>query len=195
MALFAISVLTNLHLLGTRYFMMIAPAGAIIAAALIASLSPARARRIVVLAVVLVSAIDVVSRYKSGDIRGAIALAGSVADDHTVTFLGYGFQESLQPSWYDDAQRKGLLTAPVQYYPIPGATVALPTDLTQQSAPFARTEIERAIASGDRIVFITVTGSPYAVWLDELFQKQGYTSRTLGSVELFTVTEFTPDPA
>ena len=83
--LFAVSVLTNLHLLGTRYFMMIAPAGAIIAAALIASLSPARARRIVVLAVVLVSAIDVVSRYKSGDIRGAIALAGSVADDHTVT--------------------------------------------------------------------------------------------------------------
>jgi hypothetical protein len=71
--------------------------------------------------------------------------------------------------------------------------VALPTDLTQQSAPFARAEIERAITSGDRIVFITVTGSPYGVWLDELFQKQGYTSRTLGSVELFTVTEFTPE--
>src|SRR3954469_20454888 len=130
-ALFAISVLTSLHLLGTRYFMIIAPAGAIIAAALIASLDPARARRIIVLAVVVVSAIDVVSRFKSGDIRGAIALAGSVADDHTVTFLGYGFQESLQPSWYDDEQRKGLLTAPVQYYPMPGATVALPTDLTQ----------------------------------------------------------------
>ena len=40
--------------------------------------------------------------------------------------------------------------------------------------------------------FITVTGSPYGVWLDELFQEQGYASKTLGSVELYTVTEFTP---
>ena len=102
--------------------MMIAPAGAIIAAAFIASLSPARARRIVVLAVVLVSAIDVVSRYKSGDIRGAIALAGSVADDRTVTFLGYGFQESLQPSWYDDEAAEGIADRADSYYPIPGAT-------------------------------------------------------------------------
>ena len=72
------------------------------------------------LVIVLVSVVDVVSRYKSGDIRGAIALAGSVADDRTVTFLGYGFQESLQPAWYDDEVRKGLLTAPTSYYPLAG---------------------------------------------------------------------------
>jgi hypothetical protein len=193
--LFGLSFLTPVQLLGTRYFMMIAPAAAILAATFIGGLEPPRARRIVVLVIVLISVVDVVSRYKSGDIRSAIALADTVADDRTVTFLGYGFQESLQPTWYDDEVRKGLLTAPASYYPLPGHVVALPTDLTQRSAPFARDEIERAIASGDRVVVITVTGSPYEAWLEEVFRGSGYSSRTIGSVELFTVTEFTPAPS
>ena len=193
--LFGLSFLTPVQLLGTRYYMMIAPAAAIIAGALIRSVEPPRARRIVIMVLVLVSVVDVVSRYKSGDVRAAIALAGSVADDHTTTFISYGFIESNQPMFFSDPKRQGLLTAPTSYYPLPGDVVALPADLTQQSAPFARAEIERAIASGDRILVISVTGSPYGPWLDEVFRGQGYTSRTLGSVELLTVTEFTPDPS
>ena len=145
--LFGLSFLTPVQLLGTRYFMMIAPAAAILAATFIGGLEPPRARRIVVLVIVLISVVDVVSRYKSGDIRSAIALADTVADDRTVTFLGYGFQESLQPTWYDDEVRKGLLTAPASYYPLPGHVVALPTDLTDGNGAVARAEIERAIAS------------------------------------------------
>ena len=190
--LFAMALFSSVQLLGTRYFLMIAPAGAIITAALLRALKPAQVRRVIVLLLALLAVLDLSASYKVGDIRGAMALVRSRADDRSVTLLGFGFRESLQTDWYDDPERASLLVAPASYYPAAGRVMALPLDSPESSLAWTRARVEAAASSSDRVLVVTLTGSPYEPWLEEVFSDRGFTSRVLGTVEAFSVTEFTP---
>ena len=169
------------QLLGTRYFMMIAPAAAILAATFIGGLeSAARSPHRCACDRAGVCGRCGLSLQVGGhpqrDRVGRLRGRRSHGDVPWVRVPGVAPADVVRRR-----SGKGLLTAPDLLLPAPGRRVALPTDLTQRSAPFARDEIERAIASGDRIVVITVTGSPYEAWLEEVFRGSGYSSRTLAA--------------
>ena len=74
-ALFGLSFLTPVQLISSRYFIYRAGGCDPRWPALIGGLEPPRIRRFVVLAVVVVSVFELATPFKSGDMRGAIALA------------------------------------------------------------------------------------------------------------------------
>jgi len=195
LVLVLMAVFTPVQLISFRYFILAAPAGALIAGTFARVLEPPRIRRIVVTAVVIASILELATPFKSGDMRGALAIAASRADANTVTLLRSGFQESMQTSWYDEPERAGLLASPASYYPIPGTVLPLPVELTPDMAAFMQKRIDAAIPTTDRFIAVTVSGSAFEPWLTELFNERGYTAQVIGQVNLFTVTEFTRQPS
>jgi hypothetical protein len=193
--LVALAVFTPVQLVSFRYFIVAAPAGALIAGALARAIEPPRIRRVVVAAVVVASVLDLATPFKSGDMRGALAIAAGSADEHTVTLVRSGFVESLQMSWYTDPVRSGFLTAATSYYPVPGHVIPISVELTPEMAAFTKDRIDETMPSADKFIAVTLTGSPFEPWLDEVFRERGYTSTELGEVNLFTVTEFTRQPS
>jgi mannosyltransferase len=191
--LVGLSVMSPVALLEGRYFLSAAPAGALLAAAAIRALEPAQTRRIVVLALVILSVLDLAAPVKSGDMRGAAALVRSVADERSVVFIPSGFQESLQRSWYTDPERQGLLTAATSFYPVPGQVVPLPGALDGATIDFARAQVGDSIARTDKVITVTLTGSSYGPWFDEYMRQQGWTGSFVGEVNQFTVIEYTRD--
>jgi mannosyltransferase len=185
-----LAVVSSIKLLEARYLLAAAPAAAILAAVAIRSLEPARARRIVVLVFVILSIMDLASPVKSGDFRAAAASVRSVANDHSVIFVRSGFQESLQPGWYGDPTRSGLLTAATDYYPVPGTVVPIPANLDPSTIDLVRGEVERSIDTANQIVVVTLSGSPYGPWFDQFMQDRGWTKQPVADVNLFTITEF-----
>jgi uncharacterized membrane protein len=189
-ALFVLALTSPVQLIAPRYFVVIAPAGAITTAVLIGALEPPRVRRLIVLLLIVLSVVDLSARYKIGDYRGALALVGSEADDRSVTLLGYGFRESLQTDWYGDAQRASLLTAPAAYYPVPGEVLALPTESPMSSVAWTRARVEAVASSTDHVFAVTQTGTMYSLWLGDLLRQRGFDARVVGVVEGLTITEF-----
>jgi len=192
--LLLLALVSSIKLLEGRYLLMAAPAAVILAAIAIRSVEPARARRIVLLVFVILSILDLASPVKSGDFRAAADVVRSVADDRSVVLVRSGFQESVQPDWYTDPTRRGLLTAATDYYPVPGAVVPLPANLDPTTIDLARAQIDRAMAATDRIVAITLTGSPYGPWMEQYLQDHGWTGTPVADVNLFTITRFQRDP-
>lgn len=190
--LFGLALFTPVELLGTRYFLMIAPAGAIIAAMLIRALDPAQIRRVVVLAVVVFSVVDLSAAYKVGDIREAMEIVRSQASVHSSTLLAFGFRESLQTSWRNDPERATLLTAPADYYPVPGSVVALPIGSPTYALQWTEDTVRAAAASSDHVFAVTETGSAYEPWLLQFFEDRNFTASVVGSTGTYTVYEFTP---
>ena len=190
--LFALALFTPIQLLGTRYFLMIAPAGAIIAAMLIRFLDPPQIRRLVVLALVVLSVLDLSAAYKVSDIREAMDLVRGQASARSTTLLAFGFRESLQPSWRDDPERASLLTAPADYYPVPGDVVALPIGSPTYALQWTQDTVRAAAASSDHVFAVAETGSAYQPWLLQFFEDRDFTARVVGSTRIYTVYEFTP---
>jgi 4-amino-4-deoxy-L-arabinose transferase-like glycosyltransferase len=194
-ALVSLSIFTPVDLLPARYFQCLAPAGAILSAVVIRTLEPDQVRRLVILLLAIMSVLDLASPYKSGDMRGAAALVGTVADQDSVVLVRSGFAESMQLDWYGDPNRSGLFTAATEYYPVPGKVVPLPVELDSTTIDFARSQVEASLPGADRVVELTPSDSPYIPWLDELMRQQGWTSHEVGEVNLFRVMEFTKDGA
>ena len=189
--LVGLSIVSPIALLPARYFLCVAPAGALLAALAIGALEPPQVRRIIILFVVIFSVLDLAAPEKSGDMRGALTLVRSVARPRSVVLIDARFQESLQSNWYTDPERQGLLTAATSFYPVSGTVVPLPVDLDQSTLPFVRTQVGDSIAGTDDVIVLTETGSSYGPWFDEYMGQRGWTSHQVGEVTLFTVTEFT----
>jgi len=189
--LVGLSIVSPIALLPARYFLCVAPAGALLAALAIGALEPSQVRRIIILFVVIFSVLDLAAPEKSGDMRGALTLVRSVAGPRSVVLIDARFQESLQSNWYRDPERQGLLTAATSFYPVSGTVVPLPVDLDQSTLPFVRTQVGDSIAGTDDVIVLTETGSSYGPWFDEYMGQRGWTSHQVGEVTLFTVTEFT----
>ena len=191
--LVGLSVAWSIDLLEARYLLCMAPAGVLLAAAATRALEPPKVRRIIVLIVVLLSVLDLAGPVKSGDFRGAAALVRTVADARSVILVPSGFQESLDPSWFRDPERRGLLTAGTSFYPVPGTVVPLPIELDAATLDLVRTQVGTGIGETNNVVVVTRTGSAYGPWFDEYLGERGWTSHDVGGVDQFTVTEFTRD--
>jgi hypothetical protein len=189
--LIVLGILTPIRLVTARYLLCAAPGGALLAALVIRIFEPPQVRRIIIMVVVILSVLDLASPVKSGDMRGAVALARSVADEHTIVLINAGFEESLQPDWYTDPERVGLLTAATSFYPVPGMVVPLPVRLDLTTLDFVRTQVGESIAGSNDVIVISDSGSAYGPWFEEFMGHRGWTGRHVGDVNLFTVTEFT----
>jgi hypothetical protein len=188
--LVGLAIVSPVRLIMARYLMIAAPGGVLLAALLLRSLEPASVRRIVILAFAILSLLTFSTPVKSGDFRGAAELARSVADERSVVLIRSGFVESLQPSWYSDPERQGLLTAAASFYPLPGTVVPLPASLDENTVGLVRAQVASAIGGSDDVVVISLTGSSFEPWFDEYMRERGWTSHVVGDVNLFTVTEF-----
>jgi Dolichyl-phosphate-mannose-protein mannosyltransferase len=188
--LLLLALVSSIKLLEGRYLLMAAPAAVILAAIAIRSVEPARARRIVLLVFVILSILDLASPVKSGDFRAAADAVRSAADDRSVVLVRSGFQESVQPDWYTDPTRRGLLTAATDYYPVPGTVVPLPANLDPTTLDLARAQVDHAMTTADQIVVVTLSGSPYGPWLDQYMADRGWEGESVGEVNLFTITIF-----
>jgi hypothetical protein len=189
--LVGLAIVSSVVLLAARYLLCVAPAGAVLAAVAIRSIEPSLMRRIVIMALVILSVLDLASPFKEGDVRGAAGLVRSVASSDSVVFLAVGFEESLQPTWYVDPDRKGLLKAATSYYAVPGSVEPLPITLDATTFAFVRTRVEESIRGTNDVIVLAETGSSYGPWFNEFMLQRGWRVRDIGSVNLFTVTEFT----
>jgi hypothetical protein len=188
--LVGLSIAWSIDLLEARYLLCITPAAVLVIAMAARSIEPPRARRIVVLAVVVLSVLDIAGPMKSGDLRGATQLAGSMSDAQTAVLITSGFQESVQESWFSDPGRKGLLTAGTSFYPVPGRITPLPAYLDPGTIDLVRSQVELAIAGSEKAVIVIPTGSAYEPWFDEYMRDHGWTAERTSRVSQFTVVEF-----
>jgi hypothetical protein len=191
--LVGLSVAWSIDLLEARYLLCMAPAGVLLAAVAARALEPPKVRRIIVLIVVILSVLDLAGPVKSGDFRGAAALVRTVADARSVILVPSGFQESLDPGWFTDPERRGLLTAATSFYPVPGTVVPLPIELDAATLHLVRTQVGTGIGETNNVVVVTRTGSTYGPWFDEYMAERGWTGHHVGDVDQFTVTEFSRD--
>ena len=190
LVLIALALLSPVKLLWARYFIFVAPAGAILAGMALRSIGPARARRLAVLGLLALSVVQLASPVKLGDFRATAALERAHATDQTVVLYPASYTESLQPDWYEDPVKASFLASPLDYYPLTGDVVVLPQQLTPQDEAFVRARVDQAVATSDDVIAITVLGTSYDAWLDAYMTDRGYEREDLGTETFFVVTKY-----
>jgi mannosyltransferase len=191
--LVGIAILTPVRLIMARYLLCAVPGGVLLTAVALRSIDPPRPRRIVILVFAILAIVDFASPWKSGDMRGAAAAVRTVADDDTIVLIDGRFQESMEPSWYTDPERQGLLTAATSFYPVPGRVVPLPVNLTTDDIDFFRSRVDTALVGADHAVVVGETGSSYWPWFDEYMSEHGWSSTPVATMSLFSVVEYRRD--
>jgi mannosyltransferase len=192
-ALFAISDLTSVTLLSSRYFASVTPAGAALAGWAIASIEPAAARRIVATLLAILSLLAYGGYLKNGeDWRDAAGFERANADPGTVVLLQPGLIESEQLDWFDDPERSSYLMAVDSYYPLEGRVTLLPLSLADPGAhEYLDGLVTTELAGAARFLYVTRNPAlPYRDWLDGRLGPLGFESRVLGQFGVVSVVEF-----
>jgi hypothetical protein len=190
-----LSIALSIDLLEARYLVSIAPAGALLIARVARSVEPSRTRRIVVMAVVLLSVLDLAGPMKSGDFRGAVELVDRVSTPGTAVLVPSGFQESVQASWFSDPGRKDLLTAATSFYPVVGRVTPLPAVLDAGTIELVRTQVASALEDATTAVVLLPADPAYGPWFDQYMRERGWTGTVVGAASPWTVVEFTRAPS
>jgi mannosyltransferase len=190
-----LSIALSIDLLEARYLVSIAPAGALLTARVARSIEPSRTRRIVVMAVVLLSVLDLAGPWKSGDFRGAAELVDRVSTPATAVLVPSGFQESVQASWFSDPDRKDLLTAATSFYPVVGRVTPLPAVLDEGTIELVRTQVGSALKDATTAVVLLPADPAYGPWFDQYMTERGWRGSVVGSASPWTVVEFTRAPS
>jgi hypothetical protein len=190
-----LSIALSIDLLEARYLVCTAPAAALLIARVARSIEPSRTRRIVVMAVVLLSVLDLAGPMKSGDFRGAAELVDRVSTPGAAVLIPSGFQESVQASWFSDPERKDLLTAATSFYPIVGRVTPLPAVLDEGTIELVRTQVGSALQDATTAVVLLPADPAYGPWFDQYMTERGWTGTVVGTASPWTVMEFTRVPS
>jgi len=190
--LLAVSVLTPVRFLALRYTLMVAPAGALVFAWTVRSLSPQTARRIVVSVFAIASVLALGNPMKmSQDWRGAAAIVNARADEDTVVFVHPAFIESKQLDWLTDPERRSYLLSPLSYYPMRGRVFVLPFTYEDATRHYMLQLVDRAMPGADRILFVTnFGGAGFGPWLDGRLGTDGWTTHLLATFGDMQVVQF-----
>jgi hypothetical protein len=192
--LLAISALTPVDFLQSRYAFSAAPALAILGGWAIACITPAAARRIVAALFAILAAASFVTRFRGDeDWRGATAVVRQVATPDTVILGHPGFIESQQIDWLTEPEERSYLLAPFTAYPIPGDVIAMPLRLDVPGAvEYLTGVVDDRLRDEDRFLLVTRDPSvPFQEWLDGRLGDEGWTWRSLGTFGTIEVFEFT----
>lgn len=188
LGLFAISVSIGASVLGAQHVTIAAPAVALIAAWVVRHLTPSQVRRIVVVAMVLVSLVlGAFQRQYTDDWRGAVAYAnGLVRDASTPVLVRSGLVQGRRIDWLTDPHRTPVVLAPIQAYPVHGTPVPLPYGLSDDERRYLQEEIVPLAESQTRLVVIAWANvNGVMPWLEGRLGSAGYEfreRRAFGSV-------------
>jgi 4-amino-4-deoxy-L-arabinose transferase-like glycosyltransferase len=192
--LLAISALTEVKFLQSRYAFSAAPALAILGAWVVASLEPAAMRRIIAGLFAILAAASFVTRFRGDeDWRGAMAVVAQVSEPGTVILGHPGLVESQQVDWLTDPERASYLLAPFTAYPVAGDVIAMPLRLDVPGAVgYVADIVDRRLVTEDRFLVLTRDPSvPFQEWLDGRLGDDGWSWRSLGTFGVIEVFEFT----
>lgn len=135
------------------------------------------ARRIVLVAVLVVGLLSVPRADHHGeDWRAALAAAADLSDDGSAMWLASGYIESSRPEFVADARNRAYLNAPVAYY-WPGAD--------PEPLPYShpRTDLEVRVAAGlpapigaDHVVYVggRPGGADLGLALEAVLEREGF---------------------
>ena len=179
--LFAASWIGGAGVLGPQHVTQSAPALALLAASAIRRLGPARARRILLVTIAIVSLLFGASRRQYGDDwRGAIARSNGYVDASTPVLVRSGLAESGDVDWLRDDGRGRYLLAPVNVYPTKGTPVLLPYDLGPAERGYLESEVVPIAESSERFAVIALAVDDAVLpWLQGRLGGSGYSLRRL----------------
>jgi 4-amino-4-deoxy-L-arabinose transferase-like glycosyltransferase len=174
--LYFISVSTGTALFQARYYLSAAPALTLIAAWMISRLSPERARRIVVVAVVLLSVLVLPDRIATRDEgwRSALNDANMLSTSaQTPVLIRTALAEARQPN-SSDPERLSYLLSPISFYPIKGRAFALPLYLNPSSRAYLNQLASNVLIHSDRFIVVSRESDPLEPWFEGKMEPFGF---------------------
>lgn len=192
LALWLISSVSAPYFLNGRYLVSATPAVALLVTWGMAALRPAFARRVMVVALAVLTALTFTLWFhRADDWRRAIATAASVSAGDTLVLARVGLVEAKQVEWLSDPERRAYVLAPFSFYPLGPDPVPLPLFPHVPGADaYLEALLDGPVAEQGRFVLIE-QGDVYRVWLDERLGRLGWTSRVVGGHTEPEVTVFT----
>ena len=196
--LYVISVSTGTALFQSRYYLSGAPALALIMAWMISRLSPERARRVVVVAVVLLSVLVLPERTGARDEgwRSALNETNRLSTSgQTPVLIRTALAEARQQSWLSQPERVSYLLSPVSFYPIKGRAFALPLFLNPSSRAYLDELVSNVLIHSDRFLVVSRESDPLEPWFEvkmEPFRFHPTYAKSYGNLYL-TMFERTPN--
>jgi hypothetical protein len=156
----------------------------LLAAWAIACIRPPAARRVLVVALAVCTAVGaLVWGHREDDWRGAIAVAAGASDADTLVLARVRLVEAKQVDWLTDPERRSYVLAPFAFYPLGTDPVPLPLFPHDEGADvYLDALLAGPVAATDRFVLIE-QGDEYRTWLDARLGPLGWSSRILGEVD------------
>jgi hypothetical protein len=192
-----LALTTSVVLLASRYTLEVAPAGALLAAAVLRAIEPPAARRIIAALLAVFTVWGTAGVLKAGeDWRWAASTAQAASDAHSVTLLHPGLVESGQLDWFSDPEERSYLMTPAAYYSFPGPIVPVPIEATSDSEAFVSRELAALPSSVDRIIYVTrFPGAGFLTYLQGWASASGWKvtqSQGRGNMVVMTLERSTP---
>jgi uncharacterized membrane protein len=190
--LFAVSTFTSVHIFAGRYLITAAPGAAILAAVAIRSIGPARARRIVALAVVVCAALSFGSAtHNNEDWRGAIATLNTLIQrPETPVLVHSALIEAAQLSWLNDPYKASYLMSPVAYYPMKGLAIPMPFFFDKEARGYLEGILPLLRSSHQFFLLTRYAFVESPIWIEGRLRADGFHSRIVGSFGVVTLYEF-----
>ena len=198
-ALFAVSILTNVHVFAERYYLASAPAIALIAGSLISAFSSESVRRTIAstIAICAVLVFGVHEQFFRGlhDWRAAASAAHQhIGNASTPVLVVSGFTESSNLSAVEDPRYAEVLYAPVMRYPTGGKLVRLPVALQSETEPYLERIVQTELQGTSEFLLFGIDSystREYRRWLTGRTGLLHFTPRLLGNYGGIQVTVFT----
>lgn len=179
---FVISEYTATKIFAQRYMVGTVIGLALLGGWVIACTVPARARRIVVIAILFWTAFSV-----GGDVhyvenwQEGIAMANKLIDrSDTPVLVHTAFIEAAQVDWLTHPERASYLMAPIAFYPIEGHPIPMPYQLNAPAAAYLEHVTRTELIRHDQFLLITRYGFvPFKAWLDGRLAGTGFRSTSV----------------
>jgi hypothetical protein len=168
----------SFRLVFDRYYLPATAALAMLAGALIRSLEPARARRLVVVSVMIISMLGMAGRHYSfhgnEDWRGAAKQIATLVRDPSTPVLVYtSLFETADHDWLTDPEKRDYLLSPFALYPSRGDFLLLPHDFRPSDRRFLENLTRQRLLNHTMVVVLTRFDT-FEVWIDARLTSAGY---------------------
>jgi len=186
-----LALTTSVRLLEWRYTLMVAPAGALVAAAILRAVHPPPARRIIAALLAVFTVWGTAGVLKAGeDWRWAASAAQAASDADSVTLLHPGLVESSQLDWFSDPEERSYLMNPTAYYHFPGSVEPVPYTATAANEAFLSRELADLPSSVDHIIYVTrFPGAGFLTYLQGWASASGWdVTQTVGRGNMVVMT-------
>lgn len=190
--LLLISWVSAPYFLNGRYLVSATPGIALLVTWGMASLRPAFARRMMAVALAVLTVLTFTVWFRrEDDWRRAVATAASASAGGTLVLARVGLVEAKQVDWLSDPQRRDYLLAPFSFYPLEADPVPLPLFPHDPGADaYLDALLDGPVPEQGRFVLFE-QGDVYRTWFDERLGPLGWTSRVVGGHTEPEVTVFT----